>query len=923
MELDEVKIVYSSEEAELESNTDKLISTFQRLSNMLDKVTASFKSAIDTAGSFDSLIQKIEESSSAIESASMNWSKFSTSMSAASIASGNATQAMQQAFSATDDFNNEMKELEQQSTKSSRSFLSMARVLSTFGFISKKIIDFTKNSADAIATQTKFNSAFSETEGELERATKWVDEFSNALYLDEKEVQGLAAKMKILSRNLGINNELSNKMSENLTKVAYDLAAINNVDVEQIMRGFQSGLSGQAKALQNYGVAINQATLQNTLYANGINRTVSSLNSAEKAYLVYYQIMSTTASQQGYLAKTLLTPANALSIIKTQFGLLAREIGNVFIPILMAAVPVIMLLTNALRALAQAIARLFGINIDFSKYATDIGSIAGGIDGIGDSAQGAAKKMKNMLRDFDELHVVDFGNDTGGGSGVGAGGGGIGFELPEIDYAGADYLDKINEKLKTAEWWVKAIAAAIAGFTLGTIIGKLLQFLGLLEKGQLLAFALSAALATVGFTLTFDAAKDILVNGLNPKNILETIGGAITAGAGAGFMFKIMGASATLSVTIGLIITLGLISLNIGMGIGEWLKKKLNLPEKFEHYIKEFNLDIDKDSVWQQATKIAKIIFYSIRDGLREEFSNFDQVMKDLGKWIVMGIVVGIATAIFGLPAAIGGLITMFLTILVDTIKNVFDIHSPSKVMMKYGEYIILGILEGIKSLLANVVGLFVTLKDKTLEKMSELKTKLDNKVNEIKTNVTNKFTELKTNVTNKIDEMKTNVANKFDSIKNTIKEKIEWARDKVRNAIEAIKGFFKFEWKLPDIKMPHFRIDWDTSGIIGKAFQKLGFPGLPNLAVDWYAEGGFPDSGDLFIAREAGPELVGTMGNRSAVANNTQIIEGIAQASYNGMRRALQEVPISNKTDVYVGAKQLTDVITRQKRFNDVRFAN
>ena len=40
-------------------------------------------------------------------------------------------------------------------------------------------------------------------------------------------------------------------------------------------------------------------------------------------------------------------------------------------------------------------------------------------------------------------------------------------------------------------------------------------------------------------------------------------------------------------------------------------------------------------------------------------------------------------------------------------------------------------------------------------------------------------------------------------------------------------------------------------------------------------------------------------------------------------MKRALQEVPISNKTDVYVGGKQLTDVITKQRRFNQVRFGN
>ena len=43
------------------------------------------------------------------------------------------------------------------------------------------------------------------------------------------------------------------------------------------------------------------------------------------------------------------------------------------------------------------------------------------------------------------------------------------------------------------------------------------------------------------------------------------------------------------------------------------------------------------------------------------------------------------------------------------------------------------------------------------------------------------------------------------------------------------------------------------------------------------WATGGFPPEGQLFIAREAGPEMVGTMGGHTAVANNDQIVEGIA----------------------------------------------
>lgn len=47
-------------------------------------------------------------------------------------------------------------------------------------------------------------------------------------------------------------------------------------------------------------------------------------------------------------------------------------------------------------------------------------------------------------------------------------------------------------------------------------------------------------------------------------------------------------------------------------------------------------------------------------------------------------------------------------------------------------------------------------------------------------------------------------------------------------------------------------------------------------LKTSEYAQGGFPEAGELFIAREAGPELVGTMNGNAAVANNDQIVAGI-----------------------------------------------
>ena len=57
-----------------------------------------------------------------------------------------------------------------------------------------------------------------------------------------------------------------------------------------------------------------------------------------------------------------------------------------------------------------------------------------------------------------------------------------------------------------------------------------------------------------------------------------------------------------------------------------------------------------------------------------------------------------------------------------------------------------------------------------------------------------------------------------------------------------------------------------------------------------YFAEGGFPTHGDLFIANEQGAELVGRFGNQTAVANNEQIVEGIASgvASANATQNEL-----------------------------------
>lgn len=71
-------------------------------------------------------------------------------------------------------------------------------------------------------------------------------------------------------------------------------------------------------------------------------------------------------------------------------------------------------------------------------------------------------------------------------------------------------------------------------------------------------------------------------------------------------------------------------------------------------------------------------------------------------------------------------------------------------------------------------------------------------------------------------------------------------------------------------------------------------------------AGGGFVDSGQLFVAREAGPEMVGTIGGRTAVANNDQIVEGIRQGVFEAVSAAMGNGNQDVNVKVYLDSREI-----------------
>lgn len=152
------------------------------------------------------------------------------------------------------------------------------------------------------------------------------------------------------------------------------------------------------------------------------------------------------------------------------------------------------------------------------------------------------------------------------------------------------------------------------------------------------------------------------------------------------------------------------------------------------------------------------------------------------------------------------------------------------------------------------------------------------------------KWQELGENLKNGIYEGFKGLANKVVDILNGVISSLEGMIN------SAVKGINDLLAKINQTSLGE-QLGWDFQ--IGN----VSFGRIPQFAA-----GGFPDTGSLFIANEAGPELVGTMGGRTAVAPEASITQGIEEAAYQGMKRALSEESIGGMLI------QLIDVVKEGK---------
>jgi hypothetical protein len=149
-----------------------------------------------------------------------------------------------------------------------------------------------------------------------------------------------------------------------------------------------------------------------------------------------------------------------------------------------------------------------------------------------------------------------------------------------------------------------------------------------------------------------------------------------------------------------------------------------------------------------------------------------------------------------------------------------------------------------------------------------------------------------------------------FDGIDSTI-------QTKAINPVGALSG------ALNNVFGRTYSLTLQTNEVVNRTIHvnevRTAIQGKGYRTNELYASGGFPTQGQMFIAREAGPELVGTIGGQTAVVNNSDIVASVSQGVAQAVASVLgggQQVNVTLEGD----AKNLFKVVQREGRAYSAR---
>lgn len=328
--------------------------------------------------------------------------------------------------------------------------------------IGKVIKDSIITAMDSIESDSMFDTVFGSLANDVRQ---WSEELQSTLGLNGYAIRENVATLYNMTQSMGLASNKALTLSKDMTLLAEDMASFYNISSDEAFNKIRSGLTGETEPLKALGILVDDATIKQYAYANGIAKTGSELSNTEKVMARYIAIQQQTATASGDLARTLNSPANQLRVLQNNLNLLKIELGNAFMPIVQVVLPILNSFVQALVKVTSVVARfmnaLFGTSASSSAGSTAdaIGGVSTAVNGVSDayndagkSAKKAAKDAKGFLAGFDEINKVnqnssDSDSDSGSGS-SGSGAGGIDiptFNIEDQEGALSQLAGKVEE----------------------------------------------------------------------------------------------------------------------------------------------------------------------------------------------------------------------------------------------------------------------------------------------------------------------------------------------------------------------------------------------------------------------------------------------------------------------------------------------
>ena len=460
--------------------------------------------------------------------------------------------------------NQNISNLQKSATKSTTGVTNAFKKLKT-GIVSlgigKIIKDSITSGMDAIESDSLFNTVLGDN---ADAVKSWSNEVSNALGLNAVNMQKNIGVIYNMTSSMGVAEDNALKMSKGVSVLAEDMASFYNLDSAEAFNKLRAGLTGETEPLKALGILVDENTVKQVAYSEGIAQNGAELTQQQKVLARYVAILKQTGNAQGDLARTLDSPSNMLRSLKQQVTNLGITFSNFLMPIIKAVLPYISAFTKAVGQALTSLSAFLGLNMNnsASEETQKISSNAGGIASGMDEANKSAKKLKSTLAGFDEMNTIqdNSSDSTDTSSSGGAVSGDIGFNLDEYD-AHLDWIDSKGDdlvgKMKELLTLIGAVAGAFATWKISKTVldffvnpGNLGFFkmmgeltgtgdvLGALTTGDKFTSLGGAISAVVGVVALAYGVFDAWINGLDWKNFALMLGGTALAVTGLYFAIK-------------------------------------------------------------------------------------------------------------------------------------------------------------------------------------------------------------------------------------------------------------------------------------------------------------------------------------------------------------------------------------------------